>query len=282
MSALVAEQCNVVLADIQPLAMNRIATEQCQKFSWAKTLCVPCNVTNQQEVQQLIRHADDFAASNHKNQNNSDESDDHLQNNHHPHYHYHPHHHASHNDSNQMATILINCAGITRDNWISKMTIDEWDDVLDINLKGTFLMCRSFLDASRMESMQYEEQKQQQKTSSILDCSIINVGSIVSELGNLGQANYAASKGGVLGLTRALAKEVASRNVRVNAVVPGFIETPMAQAVPDHVKERIIPKIPLKRFGQPEEVANLISFLASPKSSYITGECIHVSGMIAI
>jgi 3-oxoacyl-[acyl-carrier protein] reductase len=96
--------------------------------------------------------------------------------------------------------------------------------------------------------------------------AIVNVGSIVSELGNMGQVNYAASKGGVLGLTRSLAKEVASRGVQVNAVVLGFIDTPMAQSVPDYVKERIIPKIPLGRFGTAEEVANLVNFLLSPRS----------------
>ena len=138
-------------------------------------------------------------------------------------------------------------------------------------------MCRAFLQPSRLDSLQQLTSDHQYHGS------IINIGSVVSEFGNVGQANYAASKGGVLGLTRALAKEVATRHsIRVNAVIPGFIETPMAQAVPDHVKEQIIPKIAMKRFGQPEEVADLVAFLASPRSSYITGECVTVSGMISL
>jgi NAD(P)-dependent dehydrogenase (short-subunit alcohol dehydrogenase family) len=170
-------------------------------------------------------------------------------------------------------SILINCAGITRDGWISNLSNDDWDSVLDINLKGTFLMCREFI------RLQNERLKQGEDRPA---CSIVNVGSVVSELGNLGQTNYAASKGGVLGLTRALAKEVARSHIRVNAVVPGFIDTPMAQQVPVHVQEQIRNQIPLGRFGKPEEVADLILFLASPRSSYITGECIKVSGMISL
>ena len=112
--------------------------------------------------------------------------------------------------------------------------------------------------------------------------SIVNVGSVVSELGNIGQTNYAASKGGVLGMTRSLAKEMAYRNIRANSVVPGFINTPMAHAVPDHIKERIVQGIPLKRFGSPSEVADTVAFLLSPRSSYITGESIRVSGMISL
>ena len=114
--------------------------------------------------------------------------------------------------------------------------------------------------------------------------SIVNVGSIVSEHGNLGQANYAASKAGVLGLTRALAKETASKGVRVNAILPGFIDTPMTEKVPDHVIDNVIlPKIPMKRFGQPDDIANLVCFLAScERSGYITGTSIPVSGMISL
>ena len=171
-------------------------------------------------------------------------------------------------------TILVNCAGTTRDGWITNMSVEDWDSVMDVNLKGTFLTCREFL------RLQNEKLKHGNVASQA--CSIVNVGSVVSEFGNLGQANYAASKGGVLGLTRALAKEAVRSNVRVNAVIPGFIETPMAEQVPIHVKEQIMTKIPMGRFGQPEEVAELISFLASPRSSYITGECIKVSGMIAL
>jgi len=112
--------------------------------------------------------------------------------------------------------------------------------------------------------------------------SIVNVGSVVSEQGNMGQVNYAASKGGVLGMTRSLAKEVACRNINVNAVVPGFIDSPMSQAVPDHVKDKIVQRIPLGRFGTPNEVADLVCFLLSPRSSYITGEYVTISGMISL
>jgi NAD(P)-dependent dehydrogenase (short-subunit alcohol dehydrogenase family) len=201
-----------------------------------------------------------------------------------------------------MATLLVNCAGITRDNWVSKMSVAEWDDVIDVNLKGTFLTCRAFLDQERMKRFQElsqsqlllppsallatEEEEEHERSlagNTTNTLSIVNVGSIVSEFGNLGQANYAASKGGVLGLTRALAKESAKRNVRINAVLPGFIDTPMAQAVPDTVKEQVIlPKIPMGRFGRPEEVADAVTFLLSPRSSYITGESVRVSGMISL
>ena len=113
--------------------------------------------------------------------------------------------------------------------------------------------------------------------------SIVNIGSIVSEYGNLGQANYAASKGGVLGLTRALAKESARWGVRVNAVLPGFIDTPMVNTVPQDIRDTVIlPKIPMGRLGRPEEIADTVAFLLSPRSSYITGEAIRVSGMISL
>jgi NAD(P)-dependent dehydrogenase (short-subunit alcohol dehydrogenase family) len=204
---------------------------------------VQCNVTNPEQVSSLIQQADEFAASTERP------------------------------EAESSATLLVNCAGITRDNWISQMSIDEWTSVMDVNLTGTYLTCRAFLDQERVDADGKFVDRQ---------ASIVNVGSIVSELGNLGQVNYAASKGGVLGLTRSLAKEVAGRGVRVNAVVPGFIDTPMAEAVPDHVKERILSKIPLRRFGQPEEVANLVNFLLSPRSGYITGESIAVSGMISL
>lgn len=164
------------------------------------------------------------------------------------------------------ASILVNCAGITRDAFITKMTEQDYDDVLDINLKGTFLTCQEFLSPDR----------------GLQGGSIINVGSVVSEQGNIGQTNYAASKGGVLGLTRALAKEAAFRRIRVNSVLPGFINTPMAQSVPEPILKSIEKKIPLARFGESNDVANLILFLASERSSYITGECIEISGMISL
>ena len=147
------------------------------------------------------------------------------------------------------------------------MQDEDWDQVIDVNLKGTFLTCQEFLAPER----------------GLVEGSIINIGSVVSQKGNLGQVNYSASKGGVLGLTRSLAKEVASRQIRVNAVVPGFVVTPMSQAVPAPILEAMQTKIPLGRLGAPEDVASLIAFLASGKrSGYITGECIECSGMISL
>ena len=169
------------------------------------------------------------------------------------------------------ASILINCAGIIRDRRVEFMTEDEWDSVLTVNLKGTFLTCQSFL---------------QQRTANVLcttPASIVNISSVVAQQGNIGQVNYAASKGGILGLTKALAKEVARRNVRVNAVLPGFIQTSMSDQVPDHILTNIIqPRIAMQRIGRPQEVADVIVFLASDRSSYISGTTIECSGMISL
>lgn len=169
------------------------------------------------------------------------------------------------------ASILINCAGIIRDRRVEFMTDDEWDSVLNVNLKGTFLTCQSFL---------------QQRTVNVLcttPASIINLSSTVAQQGNIGQVNYAASKGGIIGLTKALAKEVARRNVRVNAILPGFIQTSMSDQVPEHIITNIIqPRIAMQRMGRPQEVADVIVFLASDRSSYITGTTIECSGMISL
>jgi NAD(P)-dependent dehydrogenase (short-subunit alcohol dehydrogenase family) len=168
------------------------------------------------------------------------------------------------------ASILVNCAGIIRDSRVEAMSEQEWDDVINVNLKGTFHMCQSFL---------------QQRTKHVLctsPASIVNIGSVASQQGNYGQVNYAASKGGIVGLTKALAKEVARRNVRVNAILPGFINTAMAQKVPERILSKIIQKIPMQRMGRPDEVANVIAFLASERSSYLTGTTIECSGMISL
>jgi 3-oxoacyl-[acyl-carrier protein] reductase len=255
---LAAEQCRVVLADQNVEAMEEVAkgflgmAQRSRSTTLSSCMIVECNVTDPNQVNRLMEEADAFAASS-----------------------------ASSPEDDSLATLLVNCAGITRDNWISKMDVDEeWQTVMDVNLTGTFLTCRAFLSEQRIiqEQLLLVGDEGGPKAAA----AIVNVGSIVSELGNMGQVNYAASKGGVLGLTRSLAKEVASRGVRVNAVVPGFIDTPMAQAVPDHIRERIISKIPLGRFGTAEEVANLVNFLLSPRSGYITGESIAVSGMISL
>lgn len=178
----------------------------------------------------------------------------------------------SNTDMANEASILVNCAGITRDGWTKDMTMEDWNSVLQVNLTGTFLMCRGFIRTRNTSA-----------TSSNSPASIINIGSVVSEYGNLGQANYAASKGGVVGLTRALAKETARQGIRVNAVLPGFIATPMSQSVPPPVLESIQHRISLQgRLGQPDDVANLVAFLASERSAYMTGETIECSGMIAL
>lgn len=166
------------------------------------------------------------------------------------------------------SSILINCAGITRDGWIGKMDLaSQWQSVLDVNLTGTFLCCREFLNQNSFPD----------------GGAIVNVSSVVALQGNLGQTNYAASKGGVLSFTKALAKEVAHRNVRVNCVCPGFIETPMVKSVPEKVQDQIRQKVALREFGRPEDVANLILFLAScERARYITGEAIECSGLISL
>ena len=162
--------------------------------------------------------------------------------------------------------ILINNAGITKDNLMIKMSEDDFDAVIDTNLKGTFNtikhMYRAFL---------------KQRAG-----RIINLSSVSGVLGNAGQANYAASKAGVIGLTKSMAKELASRNITVNAVAPGYIDTDMTQAMGDGAKEAIIAQIPLKRAGQTKDIAEMVAFLASDKASYITGQIISVDGGMAI
>lgn len=162
--------------------------------------------------------------------------------------------------------ILVNNAGITRDNLVIKMTEEEFDDVIATNLKGTFNtikhMYRPFI---------------KQKSG-----RIINLSSVSGILGNAGQANYAASKAGVIGLTKSMARELASRNITVNAVAPGYIDTDMTQAMTDAAKEATLTQIPLKRVGTPRDIAETVAFLASDKASYITGQVISVDGGMAI
>ena len=162
--------------------------------------------------------------------------------------------------------ILVNNAGITKDNLMIKMSEDDFDAVIDTNLNGTFNtinhMYRAFL---------------KQRAG-----RIINLSSVSGVLGNAGQANYAASKAGVIGLTKSMAKELASRNITVNAVAPGYIDTDMTQAMSDGAKEAIIAQIPLKRAGQTKDIAEMVAFLASDKASYITGQIISVDGGMAI
>ena len=158
--------------------------------------------------------------------------------------------------------VLVNNAGITRDNLLMRMSEEEFDKVLEINLKGTFLVTKAVT--------KYMMKKR--------SGSIINLSSVVGVAGNAGQCNYSASKAGIIGFTKSIAKELASRNIRANAVAPGFIETDMTAVLSDSVKESIHNQIPLKRMGRAKEVAELIYFLGSEKSSYITGQVINIDG----
>ncbi|XP_056638305.1 estradiol 17-beta-dehydrogenase 8 [Diorhabda sublineata] len=161
-------------------------------------------------------------------------------------------------------SIIVNCAGITRDNFILKLSEEDFDQVINVNLKGTFLIIKTFANAIVEHGIQ--------------SGSIINISSIVGKYGNIGQSNYTASKAGVELLTKTASKEFAKLGIRVNAVFPGMIKTNMIQSVPDKVKDRFRSMIPMGRFGEPEEIAEAITFLASDKSSYITGASIFVTG----
>jgi 3-oxoacyl-(acyl-carrier-protein) reductase len=162
--------------------------------------------------------------------------------------------------------ILVNNAGITKDALLMDMSETQWDQVMDVNLKGVFLCCRY---AAKMMS-EHQSGK------------IVNISSASALIGNIGQVNYVASKGGVISMTKTLAKELARYNIRVNAVAPGYIRTPMTESVPEKVEKYIIGQIPLRRAGEPEEIANTVAFLCSDMSSYITGQIISVSGGMVV
>jgi 3-oxoacyl-[acyl-carrier protein] reductase len=158
--------------------------------------------------------------------------------------------------------ILVNNAGITRDNLLMRMTEEMWDEVMDTNLKSAFAMIKAV-------------QRPMMKNRF---GSIINITSVVGITGNAGQANYAASKAGMIGLTKSVAKELGSRNIRCNAIAPGFIETEMTEALSDEVRAEWVKGIPLKRGGSPEDVANTVLYLASDLSTYVSGQTICVDG----
>jgi len=158
--------------------------------------------------------------------------------------------------------ILVNNAGVTRDNLMWKISDEDWDFVLNINLKGVFICTRAI---TRIMAKQRAG-------------AIINIASIVGLIGNVGQANYSASKGGVIALTKTTAKEFAARGVRCNAVAPGFIQTAMTDKLPDKIKDQMKSYIPLGHFGQPEDIAKTVNFLASEEAAYITGQVITVDG----
>jgi 3-oxoacyl-[acyl-carrier protein] reductase len=159
-------------------------------------------------------------------------------------------------------TILVNNAGITRDNLVLRMTEDEWDDILNTNLKSAYRMTKACLRA--MTKARWGR--------------IINISSVVGATGNAGQANYAASKAGLIGFTMSLAREVGSRNITVNAVAPGFIDTDMTRQLTETQKTALLNQIPLGRLGLVEEIAHAVAFLASPRAGYITGATLHING----
>ena len=157
---------------------------------------------------------------------------------------------------------LINNAGINNDNLSLRMSLDEWQKVIDINLTSTFLLSKFFI--KKMLKNKYGK--------------IVNITSIVGHTGNIGQSNYAASKSGIIGMSKSLALEYAKKNITINCVSPGFIDTDMTEKIDEKFKAQLIEKIPINRLGQPKDVANVVSFLMSDLSNYITGETIHVNG----
>ncbi len=159
-------------------------------------------------------------------------------------------------------SILVNNAGITRDNLLMMMKDDQWQDVLETNLTSIFRLSKAVL----------------RKMMKAKRGRIINIGSVVGSTGNPGQTNYAATKAGILGFTKSLAREIGSRNITVNAVAPGFIDTDMTRELSDEQRSALVEQIPLNRLGDPQDIANAVAFLAGPKAAYITGETLHVNG----
>lgn len=166
------------------------------------------------------------------------------------------------NDEFGTPTVLVNNAGITRDNLLMRMKDEEWDDIINTNLTSVFRMSKAVL-RGMMKA----------KTG-----RIINISSVVGSTGNAGQANYAAAKAGMVGFAKSMAKEVGSRNITINTVSPGFIDTDMTKELSDDIKSNLLSSIPLSRLGKSEEIAHTVSFLASDGAAYITGENIHVNG----
>jgi len=158
--------------------------------------------------------------------------------------------------------ILVNNAGIAQDNLALRMKEDEWDAVIDTNLKSVFRLCKAVLRAMLK----------------VRSGRIINITSVIASSGNAGQINYAAAKAGVAGMTRSLAREIGSRSITVNCVAPGFIDTDMTRALAETQREALLQQIPLRRLGKPEDVAAVVAFLASPQAGYITGATLHVNG----
>lgn len=196
--------------------------EELESFG-ARVLAVKCDVTNEEEVNNFIKEVKDKFES---------------------------------------IDILVNNAGITKDGLIMRMSEKDFDDVINVNLKGTFNTTKAV--SGVMVKQRYGK--------------IINISSVVGVTGNAGQCNYAASKAGVIGFSKSVARELASRNINVNVIAPGYINTDMTKVLPDKVKEEVIKTIPMKKIGDPKEIANLALFLSSNLSDYITGQVINVDG----
>lgn len=218
---LASNGANVVIADMNEEGVNQ--TKKDVESLGAKALGVKCNVSDVNDVDNLVKKTMEIFST---------------------------------------IDILVNNAGVTRDNLMMRMDEKDWDLVLSVNLKGPFLLTKAVTQV--MMKQRYGR--------------IVNVSSVVGLMGNAGQANYAASKGGLISLTKSVAKEFASRNITCNAVAPGFIETSMTEKLQDKVKESYIKAIPLNRFGTPNDVANAVLFLSSEESGYITGQIIGIDG----
>jgi len=220
--ALADEGANVVISDIDE-ELAKITAEEISKTKGVQTLAFKTDVSKISDVENLVKNT---------------------------------------LDKFQKIDILINNAGITRDNLLIRMSEQEWDTVLDINLKGVF-------NCTKAVSKVMIKQKQGR---------IVNIASVVGLMGNAGQVNYSASKGGVIAFTKSCARELAGRNILVNAVAPGFIKTRMTDALSEEQKKKLTELIPLNRLGEPEDVAKVVVFLCTDDSSYITGQVISVNG----
>jgi 3-oxoacyl-[acyl-carrier protein] reductase len=220
--ALAREGANIVISDINAELIVKTAAEIKNKYN-VETLSVAANVSIGADCDKLVQQTlDKFSKIN----------------------------------------ILINNAGVTRDNLVLRMTEQEWDSVINVNLKGVF-NCTKSVSKVMIKARQGR---------------IVNIASVVGLMGNAGQANYSASKGGVIALTKTCAREFASRNILVNAVAPGFIKTAMTDALSEEARKRLLEQIPLARLGYPEDVGKVVVFLCSDDSSYITGQIINVNG----
>jgi 3-oxoacyl-[acyl-carrier protein] reductase len=215
------EGANVAIGDIDAPSAEATAKEIAEKFK-VKTVGLAGNVAKREDVEKLVNAAKEIG------------------------------------DGKLWG--LVNNAGITKDSLLKKMTDDQWDAVMAVNLKGIYLCTQT--------AIQYMTE----------GGSIVNISSIVGKAGNIGQANYCASKAGVVGFTKAVAKEYARNGVRLNAIQPGFIKTPMTDAIPEKVVEKLVATIPLAKMGLPDDIANACLFLLSDMASYITGSVIEVSG----